>query len=201
MKTILAFDPGANGGYAYTSANEIYQGNIEEFKVVDVVRALAPNCVAYMEQVGGYVGDEDKAPGSRMFNFGDGYGFIRGACACAGIKLHLIPPQRWMRAVLPGVIGMQYNERKRALKQFAQQLNPTLDVTLKTADALCLLEYARRIEQGGERSVVIPHRKEFSDDAKQATKWAKECGYSVPTRGSRDFIDMVNYWRKHKKSP
>jgi hypothetical protein len=102
--------------------------------------------IAYMEQVGGFIAG-NPAPGSAMFNFGDGYGYLRGILAALRVELRLVRPQVWQKGI-PGIAGAVKGQRKRALKEHAARLFPHLKVTLKTADALCIADYAIRMERG-----------------------------------------------------
>lgn len=153
MKTnILAIDPGASGGLA-----ELYpDGTVDAYAMPDEAELTTTICdwvwnsreegfqvVCYLELVGGYIAG-NPAPGSAMFNFGNGYGFIRGLLAANQVPTHLIRPQQW-QAGIPGVKGIKEKAmRKRALKEHAARLFPTAKITLSTADALCLADYARR---------------------------------------------------------
>lgn len=155
-RTLMAVDPGASGGIAVVYPNgkadawamgddvELCE-NVREFR--KWANQEGTGCVAYMELVGGYIGGPG-APGSAMFNFGDGYGYLRGLFAMAAIELHLVRPQTW-QAGIPGVKGIKEKAvRKRALKEHAARLFPHLTVTLKTADALCIAAYAMQQEAG-----------------------------------------------------
>lgn len=152
MKRILAIDPGASGGIA-----ELYpDGRVHAYAMPDDAdlrdgfEAFVQNAareghqvVALMELVGGYIGG-NKLPGSAMFNFGSGYGYLRGLLAMLRVELRLVRPQEW-QAGIPGVRGEKdKGNRKRALKEHAARLFPSEKVTLKTADALCIADYGRK---------------------------------------------------------
>ena len=133
-------------------------------KEIAEMNNLPIRCV--MEQVGGYIGVAQ--PGSSAFNFGRGFGNLEGFLICLGIPFELVPPQRWQKAVglnFPPVHKGDYAgmsapptaiERKRVaslnakrkrdnktmIKEMAQRLYPKLKVTLETADALMILQYA-----------------------------------------------------------
>lgn len=200
-KHILAIDPGASGGLVrlYASGKVDAQSMLDDSELVHFVRDLkqcqADNWVCYMELVSGYIGGPGN-PGGAMFNFGDGYGYLRGLLAMAGIKLVLVRPQKWMKGI-PGAIGAERADRKRALKEHAARLFPELKVTLLTADALCIAEYARQLESNGGPTSAQPT--DFKSDAKAAKKWALKQGHEVPPRGSKDFLAMVNYFVKEIK--
>ena len=80
-----------------------------------------------------------------MFTFGDKYGFIRGALQTLGFRVELVRPQSWQRALGLGTgSGLEPRDLEEQTQSKVQQLYPSCKVTLKTADALLLLEYAKR---------------------------------------------------------
>ena len=100
---------------------------------------------ALVEQVGGYVGGTGQ-PGSAMFNFGSNYGFLLGVLAALHVRVELVRPQVWQKVL--GLGNSKSHASKTAwknhLKARAQQLFPQQKVTLKTADALLILEFATK---------------------------------------------------------
>lgn len=148
-KTQFAIDPGKSGGIAvrYPCDNVLAfpmpatEGDLRDL----FVRLYNPDnpTVAYVEKVGGYIGGPG-APGSAMFNFGRNFGFILGAFASLYIRTELITPQQWQKRLSLGTSkGMRPVEWKNKLKEEAQRRFPDLTVTLKTADALLILEATR----------------------------------------------------------
>lgn len=208
MKLIIAIDPGASGSIVtFNTCNQKIDtySLSDDSEVRDLFESLkseygAENIVCYLEQVGGFVAG-NPAPGSAMFNFGDGYGYVRGVIDAARIRRNLVRPQVWQKGI-PGIVPkMKGAMRKRALKEYSARLYPALKVTLKTADALAILEYARRIELGGMRPAkAIPVASDFKQDAKAAVKWCKANNYEVPPKNGKDFLAMVNWWVKEVKS-
>lgn len=156
----LAIDPGKQGGIAFLSG----RGDVEaipmpatESDVWATIRMYAGygNCFAMIEKVGGYQGPGSEAPGSSMFNFGWGYGGLRMALIGNGIPFDTPTPQAWQKALsIPPrkKQAKKYIETKtqwkNRLKGIAQRLFPHLTVTLATADALLILEYCRRKQEG-----------------------------------------------------
>jgi hypothetical protein len=148
---ILAIDPGASGGVAelYAGGKVTAETMPDDADMCELVAlfALASKiegirAVCYMELVGGFI-KGNPAPGSAMFKFGNGYGYVRGLLAANRIEVHLVRPQTWQVGI-PGVAGVKEQPaRKRALKEHAARLYPALKVTLATADALCIAAYAR----------------------------------------------------------
>ena len=153
---IIGIDPGASGGIAiiYPDQKVHALGMPDDADLLDVISNTAQlattegaRVVAYLELVGGYIAG-NPAPGSAMFNFGSGWGYIRGLLAAYRIRTELVRPQQW-QAGIPGVKGAaDKTARKRSLKEHAARLHPTVKVTLKTADALLLADYGRRKEAG-----------------------------------------------------
>jgi len=98
--------------------------------------------VAFIEKVGGFIGKPQ--PGSRMFAFGKNTGVIMGALYAAKFRIIEVPPTKWQK--LLGLAGIDAKKRKAEFKNRAHQLFPALgkSITLKTADALLIFEYACR---------------------------------------------------------
>lgn len=141
---ILGIDPGASGAVA-----ELYSdGKTDAFSMLpdddmrdyfECLRQVTDRTiVAYMELVGGYIGKPQ--PGSGMFKFGNGNGYIRGLLAANRIKTVMVRPQAWQKGI-SGVQGVKGPDRKRVLKEAAARLFPALKVTLSTADALLIGAY------------------------------------------------------------
>jgi hypothetical protein len=201
-EVIIAIDPGAGGGIAIHAERKLFGahpiGSEDETVALFKQMALAPSCVAYMEQVQGFIGKEQ--PGSAMFTFGNGYGFMRGALKASGIKCVLVPPQKWQGAVAPGVRGMEYNERKRALLELAKHWWPEAkldDLTkaagLKLADALCILRYALTAGQGLVSAADTGRSRDaFPADAKAFKRYCKAIGHGVPK--GQEFMVGLNWW-------
>ena len=159
---LLAIDIGKSGGLAWKFQGDTLCEKMPatESEVLGLLRELKGihghelnternPPVAYVEKVGGFIGNAH--PGSRMFNFGEGYGFIKGVLQCAGWRLVLVRPQDWQKGLgLSNPDKLPRNKWKNKLKDEAQRLFPTQRPTLATADALLILEYAGRIEQGKE---------------------------------------------------
>ncbi len=143
---IIAIDPGASGALAFAHGLSVVIHPTKKTPQLDAVEdALtgAERVVAYVEQVGGYIGKPQ--PGSAMFRFGQGFGYWLGLLAALHVRTVLVRPQTWQK----GLIGstLKGADRKRALRDEAARRFPQVKVTLDNADALLLLDYAQR--QGG----------------------------------------------------
>lgn len=144
MTRILAIDPGASGGLAYLGPSGIILNSMpatdQDISVL-VTDRLAISDVCYIEKVGGYVGGKG-APGSSMFNFGRNVGFLHGLIAASRTRCIEVPPQRWQKTIQAGTKATHGARWKSHLKGIAQQRQPRQVITLKTADAVLILEHA-----------------------------------------------------------
>jgi len=144
VKRILAIDPGMSGGIAYYGHGGII---LDSMPTTDqdvstlILDRLGITDVVYIEKVGGYVGGKG-APGSAMFNFGRNVGFIHGLIASTKTRVIEVTPQRWQKTLGAGNSKTHGTRWKGHLKGLAQQRQPSLHITLKTADAVLILEHA-----------------------------------------------------------
>lgn len=163
MKTIVAIDPGMSGGVAVWWGGRVEcwpmpetQGDLlERLREIHKAALLegellgASELACVLEDVGGFVGKAQ--PGSAMFRFGEHCGFIKGVVQTLGIRLVLVRPQVWQKGFGLGTASScaSKTEWKNKLKAEAQRRFPHLNVTLKTADALLMLDYALRTKSSG----------------------------------------------------
>lgn len=174
MITLIAIDPGLLGGIAVRMGNGMVVINnmpdtpMDLSSLIDsTVSSSGDGIKAYIEEVSGYVGGAGQ-PGSRAFNFGEGFGVIKGILTHAKIRFELVRPQKWQKALgvartglmrwtkelgaeqkklIEAKNGQLKREHKNRLKETAQRLFPSVpNITLKTCDALLILEYAIRQE-------------------------------------------------------
>lgn len=146
---IIGIDAGASGGFAelWSDGRQYTYPMFDEPDMRDYFAGWPPHLAdglqvtVYLEQVGGYIGTPQ--PGSAMFKFGDGYGFIRGLLTANRLTYNLVRPQTWQKGI-PGLEGQKGPDRKRALKNHAARLFPNAKVTLSTADALLIADWGRR---------------------------------------------------------
>jgi hypothetical protein len=144
VKRILAIDPGLSGGLAHYGPSGI---TLDVMPATDadvcdlVINRLGVSDVVYIEKVGGYIGGKG-APGSAMFNFGRNVGFLHGLIAASKTRVIEVPPQRWQKTIGAGTSKTHGKGWKSHLKGLAQQRQPSLHITLKTADAVLILEHA-----------------------------------------------------------
>lgn len=150
MSKLIAIDPGQSGGIAWRDND----GQIHcvpmpptEGEVLEQLREIGfINATAYLEEVGGFCGVGQ--PGSAMFKFGRGFGFLLGVLQASFVRVELVKPQKWQKHFSLGTTKEAGGKTawKNKLKTKACQLFPDQNVTLKTADALLLMDYARSIK-------------------------------------------------------
>ena len=140
---MIAIDPGAAGGIAYTDedgnvqAMPMPEGMTEQIEAIQMLRA-AGHLKCIMENVGFHM------PGnSAVFTakFARHCGHIEAACYAFGISVEYVTPSKWMKIILGKSIKNK-TERKNAIKEAMARRYPHLSVTLKTADALGIYTWA-----------------------------------------------------------
>ena len=152
---IIGIDPGKSGGIAYTDP--------ESGKAIAVSMPDSPSdivvflkaCVKegattiFIEQLPRFVaGAGGKGPpGSRVAVLFENFGIILGAAMAFGLSVVRVDPKRWQLEHGLGTANSCASKTiwKNKLKARAQELFPDLKVTLKTADALLIWEYGRRL--------------------------------------------------------
>ena len=147
-RTILAVDPGVGGGIA---GYHPYQSQIECCKMPDGVSSIwdaipSGGGVAYVEDVPKYCGGKIASSSTAVLfrNFGR----VEGLLTALGWRVILVPPKEWQaRLNLGGRKSVDSQPAwKRKLKEEAERRFPNSSVTLATADALLILDYAMEKE-------------------------------------------------------
>lgn len=149
----LGIDPGASGGIAIINKEAIAIKMPETARDIwDFFSAYQDSEVyAVLEKVGGVVSStaDNKFMGASMFTFGSSYGMVYMALIAAKIPFDLAHPRTWQKSFnLSRMKGELHSKWKGRMKETAQRLFPEVRVTLATADALLLAEYARRSKIG-----------------------------------------------------
>ena len=148
MKGTLAIDPGSLGGLAFISefnTVSVYKMPETPKDLYDLLKSFTDKYIVecHMEKVAGRPG----MGGAAMFNFGKGYGHLEMALLALEIKTTTLSPQKWQKTMMIGnASGLSKTEWKNKLKAKAQQLFPSVRVTLWSADALLILEYAKNLK-------------------------------------------------------
>ena len=141
MNNYLCIDPGANGGWVLKIGEALSQGGNDE--LAELYPPL--NTTVVVEKVPAFVGP---IPASASFKLGYSYGWIVGLWQGRGFKVVLVTPQAWQATMGVGTKkggGHTTTEWKNKLKSEAQRRFPSVEkITLKTADAFCLLSHAQQ---------------------------------------------------------
>jgi hypothetical protein len=151
---MIAIDPGVNGGIAILLPGQTAttfhmpatDGELlQKLKMAKETDAMT----AYLEDIVMYVPSRlpsgKDLPSSRMITYGASWGTIKGMLFALGYRIVLVRPQKWQKALgLGNSRGMSKTAWKNKLKQRAEELFPGVKVTKATADALLILEAARK---------------------------------------------------------
>lgn len=152
-KRIIAIDPGKNGAIAIREGSEIIDivkmpetcADLRDC-IESVVSASALDdieVIAYLEQVSAMPGQGVTS----MFTFGNGFGHLEQVLADFRVRTIKVRPQAWQKSLsLNSVKDKSKADHKRRLKDYAQQLFPSVKVTSVNQDALLISEYATRNE-------------------------------------------------------
>ncbi len=150
MNTLIAIDPGVSGGIAvrhHTSDVTVYGMPETDSDIRDLLREIVSNHYADSFQIPVVVIEDipkttgGNIPESRVFVMARNFGYVTAVCDSLNLEVKLCPPKRWQKLVGAGVRGTKSKTQwKNHLKQLAQRLHPSMRVTLKTADALLILE-------------------------------------------------------------
>lgn len=153
MKSIIAIDPGINGGIVMTCNDKIFIKKMPE-TYQDIYCAISEmdiiamsNTICYLEDVGqGIPGQSSKATST----FARHNGHLEMALYAIGIPTVKIKPSKWEKFFSNTIgtsKGIAKNVWKNKLKGEAQRRFPKEKVTLWNADALLILEYAKYNEK------------------------------------------------------
>jgi len=144
----IAIDPGVGGGIAYIDTDGSVHalpmpGTLHDMDTQLMIFCTAHNTTSadtptvFLEELPKFAG---KMSGSSMATMFRNYGRIEGILAAYGARIEYLPPKKWQTALGLGDKKTHGPRWKAHLKGRAQALYPKLSVTLKTADALLILE-------------------------------------------------------------
>ena len=146
---IVAIDPGVNGGLALldqegvVTVQKMPGTDYEVVSFLVEVSSTAKEIDCYLEEPPLYAGKN--IPGSAIGKLFWNTGVLYGAAVCLGWKMHRVRPAIWQKAHTCGTKGERSTtEWKNVLKSRAAELWPTVDVRLWNADALLILDAAKR---------------------------------------------------------
>ena len=146
VKTIIAIDPGASGGFCQFIGDKAIQAwkftSLSDF-VDDLFEIKADPDLTLelvLEDVPPFAGKN--IPSSTGFKLGKSCGHYEGIARGLQIPCHMVRPQTWQKG-FGGVKGQSTSVKKRILKDHASRLYPQLgkQITLATADAVLIGHY------------------------------------------------------------
>jgi hypothetical protein len=142
--SLLAIDPGKSGGIAYTDTDGSVHAVPMPGTVADVERLLRTlvcvDTTCFIEEIPMYRGKMNLRSTAVLFrNFGQ----IEGVLASLKCRVEYLKPDWWQKVLRLGKSADHGDRWKAHLKGRAQALFPWVEVTLKTADALLILEAGR----------------------------------------------------------
>ena len=149
MRVVIGIDPGGHGGI---SCVDLDGGNrrvwgfskYTEYDIRDIILTqrdiLSCDLTAFIEEVHSMPKDGKVS----AFAFGKNYGFWIGLLTGIGVAYHTVIPLKWQSGLRLKLRGLEYRQKKNALKSAAQRIFPELSPTLETCDALLIGEYGRR---------------------------------------------------------
>jgi hypothetical protein len=150
----IAIDPGVGGGIAYIDTD----GSVHALPMPSTLHDIdtqfqilvsnsdgpfLPTSIVFLEELPKFAG---KMSGSSMATMFRNYGRIEGILAAYGARIEYLPPKKWQSILGLGEKKTHGNRWKAHLKGRAQALYPQLTVTLKTADALLILEAGLKLK-------------------------------------------------------
>lgn len=144
---MVSCDPGQKGGFAVSLAGgaastfPMPETDREILRVLEIAKTGGASTL-YMESLVKYTGRN--MPSSSMAVYASNWGKIVGMATALGYRIVEVPPKKWQKVLGLGVADKDKKVWKNKLKQMAEQLYPQLTVTLQTADALLILEAAKR---------------------------------------------------------
>ncbi len=143
---LLAVDPGKSGGIAYLDSDGLSHALSMPPTCRDLHRQLeilaSPPATCFLEDLPLFRGVLTPRSTAVLFrNFGQ----IEGVLAALGCRTEYLTPRMWQSTLRLGSAADHGKRWKAHLRIRAQALHPHLHVTLKTADALLLLEAGLRL--------------------------------------------------------
>jgi hypothetical protein len=148
--TYLSADPGVSGGFVFSDRDGVLHAvrmPATEGGIVDLLRtAVATHGVttAVVEDIPKYVGHA--IPSSSAAVLFRNFGFLLGTLHTLGVRTVLVTPQTWQKPLGLGTVAGAGGKPqwKRKLLAEAQRRYPNLDLTLSTADAALIYDFAIR---------------------------------------------------------
>lgn len=150
MRNIIAIDPGVGGGICSGIVGDLETLTLTAMpstlvEMRDALEAFAQPCKSiceiWIEEIPKFTGqNRNESTTAVLFQ---NFGRLEGIASSMRIPIHRVSPKVWQAVLSLGVRGKTpHAQWKRKLKGKAAELYPSLDVTLKTADAILIWHFA-----------------------------------------------------------
>ena len=158
---IIGVDPGAHGGMSFVSLDGAERKTYSFAKLTyhDIVNVLIEYDLTYDITV--FIEEVHAMPKDgkvQAFSFGKNYGILIGLLTALKLPRVDVLPVKWQSYLKLRVRGLEYRDKKKALRDEAIKRFPQLSPTLETCDALLIAEYGRQIKFE-ERKLVLASEK------------------------------------------
>jgi hypothetical protein len=142
MKTYIAIDPGASGGYAVLKENGEFEAHpLPSLTYAELQAATFGDYTVIIEDVPKFVGRMIPSSATATLHFG--FGYLCGHFEARLMRVIKVTPQAWQKTIGIGKKGdLSSAQWKRKLRDEAQRRHPELKASLQTADAILLLDHA-----------------------------------------------------------
>lgn len=152
-KTIIGIDPGSsNGGIAvWKNMKPVRVAKMPKNEDIDQLRDYLqdvkendPNCIVFIEKVQMFGSDATDNPGKayRIKVMLANYERIIALLIFLRIEYVEVYPISWQTTLGLKKKGQSKKDKKNSFKEYAQRCFPEIKVTLRTSDALCLVNFA-----------------------------------------------------------
>lgn len=152
-KTIIGIDPGSsNGGIAvWKNMKPVRTAKMPKNEDIDQLRDFLTdvknqdsNCIVFIEKVQMFSTDASDNPGKayRIKVMLANYERIIALLIFLKIEYVEVYPISWQTTLGLKKKGQTKTEKKNSFKEYAQRCFPEIKVTLRTSDALCLVQFA-----------------------------------------------------------
>jgi len=149
-RILVAIDPGQSGAIVWSkdgepeiTADKMPPSDVEVCQYIADLSLKAKDVELYLEEPS-LTGYGPGIPGYSIARLAQNFGLIYGACIAMGYSLHRIKPPAWQAVHGLGKKKDHGKGWKNHLKAKAAELWPTQTVSLANADALLILDAARR---------------------------------------------------------
>lgn len=149
MIGILGIDPGSHGAMCFVRLDGLARrvhpfSRITMAEVANLIEiySMTHDLIVYIEEVHSMPKDGKV----QAFSFGKNYGTLLGIITALRVPRVDVLPAKWQSELKLRVRGLEYRDKKRALKAEAEKRFPWLSVTLDNCDALLIAEYGRQKE-------------------------------------------------------